>query len=468
MTDIAPELLEKVQQSFEAETAGLKEEIANGVKSYEEAYAYAIQVGEALSKSFGVNITPEVLPDGMMYYNIADKVVRPMLQAEYELTSAAAVQAQRSANQAAGIGIKPLAADFDEGRAQGIIDRVSSQPFEEVSWLLNEPVKSFSKNVVDQTLEKNVEFQGKSGLSPKIRRTANGETCEWCQAVAGTYEYPNVPKDVYRRHANCDCVVEYIDGGKHPGMKQNVWTKKWEDDEFITPQELVEKVKAKVAESKEKKDTAEQLKDIGFSSVDRKWLSQVDKELQTSSINQLRELEDRFGAVQKGSIAVEMKKGRGGATSVDKLTSTSTLLKFGRDSFKSKDTYLGLMRRDLSNGWCMPCGNDDETLCKYIITHEYGHIVQNSLIKDEMSVKMGTRADFARYYRNEIEDIARQLDPDYEPEKYTSGYVQWCKTNKVGSYDTEFFAECFANSQLGEPNVLGQAMNQWLESRGYQ
>ena len=214
MTDIAPELLEKVQQSFEAETAGLKEEIVNGVKSYEEAYAYAIQVGEALSKSFGVNITPEVLPDGMMYYNIADKVVRPMLQAEYELTSAAAVQAQRSANQAAGIGIKPLAADFDEDRAQGIIDRVSSQPFEEVSWLLNEPVKSFSKNVVDQTLEKNVEFQGKSGLSPKIRRTANGETCEWCQAVAGTYEYPNVPKDVYRRHANCDCIVEYIEGGK--------------------------------------------------------------------------------------------------------------------------------------------------------------------------------------------------------------------------------------------------------------
>lgn len=88
--------------------------------------------------------------------------------------------------------------------------------------------------------------------------------------------------------------------------------------------------------------------------------------------------------------------------------------------------------------------------------------------KDEMSVKMGTRADFARYYRNQIEDIARRIDPDYEPDKYTSGYVKWCKTDKVGSYDTEFFAECFANSQLGEPNVLGQAMNQWLESRGYQ
>lgn len=468
MTDIAPELLEKVRQSFEAETAVLKEEITKGVKSYEEAYSYAIKVGEALSRSFGVNITPEVLPDGRMYYNIADKVVRPMLLAEHELTSQAAVSAQRFVNREAGIGIRPLEAEFDAERAQGIIDRVSSQPFEEIKWILNEPVKTFSKNVVDQTLEKNVEFQGKSGLSPKIRRTALGDACPWCQAVAGTYTYPQVPKDVYRRHANCDCVVEYIDPGKYPGMRQNVWTKQWEDDEFITPQELVEKVKAKAAESKEKKDTVRQLKDIGFSSVDRKWLSQVDKELQASSIAQLRELEDRFGAVQKGRIAVKMKKDRGGATTVDKPTSTNTILKFGRDSFKSKDEYLRSMRMDLNARWCMPCNDDDETLCKYIVTHEYGHILQNSLIKDEMGAKMGTRADFARHYRNQIEDIARQIDPDYRPEKYTSGYVQWCKTDKVGSYDTEFFAECFVNSQLGDPNVLGQAMNQWLKNRGYQ
>ena len=227
MTDIAPELLEKVRQSFEAETASLKEDIEKGVKSYEEAYSYAIKVGEALSKSFGVNITSEVLPDGMMYYNIADKVVRPMLMAEHELSSAAAVSAQKSANKAAGIGIKPLEAEFDAERAQGIIDRVSSQPFEEIKWILNEPVKTFSKNVVDHTLEKNVEFQGKSGLSPKIRRTATGETCDWCQAVAGTYSYPNVPKDVYRRHANCDCVVEYVDGGKI----QNVHTKQMREAE---------------------------------------------------------------------------------------------------------------------------------------------------------------------------------------------------------------------------------------------
>lgn len=245
MTDIAPELLEKVRQSFEAETVILKEEITKGVKNYEEAYSYAIKVGEALSRSFGMNITPEVLPDGRMYYNIADKVVRPMLRAEHELSSVAAVQAQRSANKAAGIGMKPQIAVFDEEKAQGIIDRVSSQPYDEVKWILDEPVKTFSKNVVDHTLEKNVEFQGKSGLHPKIRRTAFGKTCPWCRALAGTYSYPDVPKDVYRRHSNCDCVTEYVDGGKY----QDIWSKK----EYQSKEEHDAAIQERIARAEERK-----------------------------------------------------------------------------------------------------------------------------------------------------------------------------------------------------------------------
>ena len=225
MTDIAPELLEKVQKSFSEQTAALREEIKKGVKSYKEAYEYASQVGEALSKSFGVNITPEILPDGRMYYNIADKVVRPMLEEEHNIVAEAAEGAQKAANKAAGVGIKPLKAEFDKDRAQGIIDRVSSQPYDEIEWILHEPVKTFARNTVDRTIEKNVNFHGKSGLKPKIVRSASASACQWCLDLAGTYSYPNVPKEVYARHANCSCTVEYVSGGKY----QDVWSKKISD-----------------------------------------------------------------------------------------------------------------------------------------------------------------------------------------------------------------------------------------------
>ena len=70
----------------------------------------------------------------------------------------------------------------------------------------------------------NADFHAKAGLKPKLTRYVNSEHCEWCDKLAGTYDYP-VDKIIYARHENCDCVVEY-----HPkdgrGI-QNSHTKGW-------------------------------------------------------------------------------------------------------------------------------------------------------------------------------------------------------------------------------------------------
>ncbi|MEQ3347524.1 hypothetical protein [Peptoniphilus senegalensis] len=55
-----------------------------------------------------------------------------------------------------------------------------------------------------------------------------GTCCDWCKEVVGTYEYPDVPKDVYRRHRFCKCTVDYLPGN---GKKQDVWSKKWIDSD---------------------------------------------------------------------------------------------------------------------------------------------------------------------------------------------------------------------------------------------
>lgn len=42
--------------------------------------------------------------------------------------------------------------------------------------------------------------------------------------MKGAYTYPDVSKDVYRRHANCRCIVDY---DADDGLRQDVWTKQW-------------------------------------------------------------------------------------------------------------------------------------------------------------------------------------------------------------------------------------------------
>lgn len=42
-----------------------------------------------------------------------------------------------------------------------------------------------------------------SGKHTRITRKMNGETCDWCQSLAGTYENPD--SEVFKRHRGCDC-----------------------------------------------------------------------------------------------------------------------------------------------------------------------------------------------------------------------------------------------------------------------
>lgn len=229
--DVAPALLESIRQDFARNLGGreraarLLEQIQGGAGTYRQANEYAQQVGESLADAFLANLSADVLPDGRMYWNIADRVVRPMLAEDHELVAAAAEQVQTALNKAAGLGLKAQAVPLDEARIKGFLDRLSSElHYEDVSWILGEPVVNFSQAVVDESIRRNVEFQGKSGLRPRVIRRATARCCRWCSSLAGTYPYPNVPKDVYRRHENCRCTVEYDPG---TGRRQDVWTKEW-------------------------------------------------------------------------------------------------------------------------------------------------------------------------------------------------------------------------------------------------
>lgn len=229
MDDVAPALLEKIQKSFRAKIASnpkiraMEKNIQEGSATYADAEKYAEAVGELLSQAFRDVLTPGALPDGRMYYNIAQKILDPMLKEDHKIVAQAAAMVQQNMNQSIGIGLKAQTPEVNQDRINGIIQKVSgAENFEDVAWVLDEPVKNFSINVVDSTLEKNVSFQGNAGLKPRIIRRSVGNCCKWCNALAGVYDYPDLPREVYQRHERCRCTVEYDPG---VGKRQNVHTK---------------------------------------------------------------------------------------------------------------------------------------------------------------------------------------------------------------------------------------------------
>lgn len=229
--DIVPGLLEKIQKEFDEQvkkSPKIKESLKQlkGKKAtYKNANEFSIELGEILAKVLEKNISGDVLPDGRMYFNIGQRILNEFLGNNYKLISGYSGDVQTLLNKQAKIGLKTQVPPINQDRIDGLVNRLDSELiFENVKWLLEEPVINFSQNIVDDFVETNANFHAKSGLSPKLTRTVHGKTCEWCKNLAGTYDYP-APSNIYQRHERCRCIVEY--NPKDGRGVQNSHTKKW-------------------------------------------------------------------------------------------------------------------------------------------------------------------------------------------------------------------------------------------------
>ena len=228
--DIVPSLLKKIKSEFEGarlDSEVLKDllsKLDHSKASFLDANQYAIEIGEILSKALGASLTNEMLPDGKMYYNIAQRVLTDVLGRNYELVSDYTEQVQKNLNSEAKIGLTAQVPELNQDRIDGLVNRFSSEDnFEDVSWLLGEPIVNFTQSIIDDSIRKNAEFHAKTGMTPTISRHSTGRCCKWCDSLVGNYIYGKEPNNFYRRHQHCTCVIDY-----HPknGKVQNSWTKK--------------------------------------------------------------------------------------------------------------------------------------------------------------------------------------------------------------------------------------------------
>lgn len=220
--------------------------------TYDTANDYSIRVGELLAETFGEVLDEETY--SLLDEDIVRAVIPSLLGSDHKKVSNACMKVQKHLNQEANIGIKAMPPDFDVDRTYGLVDKfISYDKFEDAKWVLQEPVINYSQSIVDKAVRKNADFHYRSGMSPKIIRTAVGGCCKWCSKLAGSYAYESVSgydkhrinkahyivgHDVFRRHENCRCTVTYE---PIKGIRENVHTKQLLNKKEIIKQNIKEK-----------------------------------------------------------------------------------------------------------------------------------------------------------------------------------------------------------------------------------
>ena len=97
-----------------------------------------------------------------------------------------------------------------------------SKTNELIQRFLGEPARNLIHSMYDDYVEANVYFRSKSGIKTFIIRRQVAKCCDWCADLAGIYDYSTAPRDVYRRHDNCRCMVTFRN---EMGMYTDVWSK---------------------------------------------------------------------------------------------------------------------------------------------------------------------------------------------------------------------------------------------------
>lgn len=241
LQEIKDEFAKRCQD--DKEISSLLARIQSGSGSYEDASEASRRLGSALSKIYTQKMRDAYDINMSADTGEIDEILRQTLKHDYDTITDLSRATQESLNKTAGINMKAVVPEYNMNRTEGIISRVDEFSQRDLDAAMNEletNMENYSMSVVDDSVKANADYQFKAGMVPKVKRILHGfKPCKWCQALAGTYEYPDVPDDVYRRHQNCYCTVTYTPAGSK--TSQDVWSKKWGKEQDL---EIEQRIKA--------------------------------------------------------------------------------------------------------------------------------------------------------------------------------------------------------------------------------
>ena len=126
--------------------------------------------------------------------------------------------------------------------------------------------------------------------------------------------------------------------------------------------------------------------------------------------------------------------------------------------FYDRKDMINTMKKHIEIGEFMPC--DEKNYDIYTMTHEFGHTLEMKMFKNKYPNGNNIKYSyFCSDVKNDIISIALEKNPNIDLRIAISAYGHDIKTQ-------EFFAEAFANMELGKPNEIGKAMKEYLKREG--
>lgn len=198
--DIVKALSQMVEEDRQAQA--LLDRLQSGRATYSDACKYADRVGLLSSKLLRENsdLDPETIEEAL------ETVIGPGLRKTQMIVGDYCAEVQQNQNAAARIGIRAKRVQPNEERIGNLMERLRTDGAE-ADFLLQPPaLQNLAKSTVSDSIHENARFQKRAGLTVKISRTPVGGCCDWCDAMAGVYEYGAQPDDFFLAHRNCTCV----------------------------------------------------------------------------------------------------------------------------------------------------------------------------------------------------------------------------------------------------------------------
>lgn len=202
----------------------LLKSIDSGKANFRDTAQYSIRYSHQLGNILSENVL-DIPPD------VRETAAEELLKYGYDDMNTILAEVQKSLDEQAGIHIRPQKSDFPSERVQQFAHSLIDPTVEDsvIKRRARSGSETITKSFHDSFIKKNAQFRNDAGLKCYITREGSN-CCKWCSEVAGRYELGSQPSDIFRRHDNCDCTIDY-DGQKLRGKlnADGSRSKTWEE-----------------------------------------------------------------------------------------------------------------------------------------------------------------------------------------------------------------------------------------------